>query len=88
MENTTIAAISTAYGEAGIGIVRMSGPDALEILKKVFFSKSGKEISFDPRHMYYGIVKDEDSVIDEALAVYMNAPFTYTGEDVCEIQCH
>ncbi len=88
MENTTIAAISTAYGEAGIGIVRMSGPDALSMLKKIFFSKKGKDIAFEPRHMYYGIVKDGEVVIDEALAVYMNAPFTYTGEDVAEIQCH
>ncbi len=88
MENTTIAAISTAYGEAGIGIVRMSGPDALSMLKKIFFSKKGKDIAFEPRHMYYGIVKDGETVIDEALAVYMNAPFTYTGEDVAEIQCH
>ena len=88
MENTTIAAISTAYGEAGIGIVRMSGPCALEILRKVFFSKKGKDIPFEPRHMYYGVVKDRENVIDEALAVYMNAPYTYTGEDVAEIQCH
>ncbi len=88
MENTTIAAISTAYGEAGIGIVRMSGPCALELLRKVFFSKKGKDIPFEPRHMYYGVVKDKENVIDEALAVYMNAPFTYTGEDVAEIQCH
>ena len=88
MENTTIAAISTAYGEAGIGIVRMSGPDALSMLKKIFFSKKGKDIAFEPRHMYYGIVKDGETIIDEALAVYMNAPFTYTGEDVAEIQCH
>lgn len=89
MENT-IAAISTAYGEAGIGIVRMSGPDALEILKKVFVSKKGGEVSFDPRHMYYGIVKDpkDGSIVDEALAVFMNEPYTYTGEDVAEIQCH
>ncbi|MBR0417223.1 MAG: tRNA uridine-5-carboxymethylaminomethyl(34) synthesis GTPase MnmE [Firmicutes bacterium] len=89
MENTTIAAISTAYGEAGIGIVRMSGPDSLDILKKVFFSKNGKSPAFEARHMYYGTVRKADGeVIDEALAVYMNAPYTYTGEDVAEIQCH
>ncbi len=89
MENTTIAAISTAYGEAGIGIVRMSGPDSLEILKKVFFNKKGEAIDFEPRHMYYGIVKKQSGeVIDEALAVFMKGPYTYTGEDVAEIQCH
>ena len=69
MENTTIAAISTAYGEAGIGIVRMSGPGALDILKKVFRSKKGEIPSFEPRHMYYGLVQDNGNVIDEALAV-------------------
>ncbi len=88
MENTTIAAISTAYGEAGIGIVRMSGPGALDILKKVFISKKGQTPSFEPRHMYYGLVQDDGNVIDEALAVYMDAPYTYTGEDLAEIQCH
>ena len=89
MENTTIAAISTAYGEAGIGIVRMSGPGSFDVLEKVFFSKKGEKIAFEPRHMYYGVVKDEEGrVIDEALAVYMKAPYTYTGEDVAEIQCH
>ena len=56
MDNTTITAISTAYGESGIGIVRMSGPESLDILKKVFFSKKETEIDFSPRHMYYGIV--------------------------------
>lgn len=90
MENTTIAAISTAYGEAGIGIVRMSGPQSLEILLRVFTKKNGKGFSFEPRHMYYGLVRDEaeGKIIDEALAVYMKAPNTYTGEDVAEIQCH
>lgn len=106
MKDTTIAAISTAYGEAGIGIVRMSGPDSLEILKKVFVRKNAKvkdgstaetgkksgadSFEFTPRHMYYGLVKDpaDGTIIDEALAVYMKAPNTYTGEDVAEIQCH
>ena len=89
MENTTIAAISTAYGESGIGIVRMSGPEAFDILKKVFFSKCGDKIEFKARYMHYGVVMDEKgNIIDEALAVFMKAPLTYTGEDVAEIQCH
>lgn len=89
MKDTTIAAISTAYGEAGIGIVRMSGPESFNILKKIFVNVKGNEIDFEPRHMYYGLVKNEDgSTVDEALAVFMKAPNTYTGEDVCEIQCH
>jgi len=96
MKDSTIAAISTAYGEAGIGIVRMSGPDSLEVLKKVFVPFSAKDASkavsfeYQPRHMYYGRAVDPDdgSTIDECLAVYMPGPYSYTGEDVAEVQCH
>ena len=101
MNDTTIAAISTAYGESGIGIVRMSGPESLNVLKKVFrrFSEGygkdtalpcSEEFEFKPRHMYYGNIEDTDSgqKIDECLAVYMPGPHSYTGEDVAEIQCH
>ena len=94
MEDTTIAAISTAYGEAGIGIVRMSGPDSLGVLKKVFVpgkdGAPGKDWYAEPRHMYYGRVADpaDGAVTDECLAVYMPGPSSYTGEDVAEIQCH
>ena len=93
---TTIAAISTAYGEAGIGIVRMSGPRSLDILRHVFVPhvcREGKEaassFAYEPRHMYYGQAVDRDgTVIDECLAVFMPGPGSYTGEDVAEIQCH
>lgn len=81
----TIAAISTAYGEGGIGIIRISGPDAKEILRRVFSRKSIKN-----RHMTFGRIIDpaNSEVIDEVLAVYMKGPATYTGEDVAEINCH
>ena len=96
MKETTIAAISTAYGEAGIGIVRMSGPDSLDVLRKVFVPhvcRKSKDAAagFDymPRHMYYGqAVAADGSAIDECLAVYMPGPYSYTGEDVVELQCH
>lgn len=86
----TVAAVATAPGEGGIGIVRISGPEALEILKKVFAYKSGKKAErFEERRMIYGNITDESGeVIDEAMVVYMKAPRTYTGEDVAEIQCH
>ena len=89
MKDTTIAAISTAYGEAGIGIVRMSGPDSLGVLKKVFVPKTAVS-AFEPRHMYYGSAVDpkDGSTIDECLAVWMPGPNSYTGEDVVELQCH
>ncbi|MCQ2547810.1 MAG: tRNA uridine-5-carboxymethylaminomethyl(34) synthesis GTPase MnmE [Clostridia bacterium] len=82
----TIAAISTAYGEGGVSIIRISGDDALAVLKRVF--KGSRE--FKDRFMNYGHVIDpkDGSVIDEVLACYMKAPKTYTREDVVEINCH
>lgn len=87
MREDTIAAIATAAGEGGIGIVRISGEDSLKILKDVFFPVSEKIM---PRVLSYGHVKDpqDGRVIDEVMAVYMKAPFSYTAEDVAEIQCH
>lgn len=82
MKDTTIAAISTAYGEAGIGIVRLSGPDSLKIAKEI----TNKELP--NRKMVYTKVKDGETVLDEALVVYMQGPHSYTGEDVVEFQCH
>lgn len=91
----TIAAISTPIGEGGIGIVRVSGPQAQMILRKVF-RPAGKNRqdsrTFEPEshHLYYGHVVDPDTgmVIDEVLATLMRAPRTYTRQDVAEIHCH
>lgn len=90
----TIAAISTATGEGGIGIVRVSGPQAETVLTTLFRPPREKgdagAFSFSPRHMTYGSIIDPDSgeVIDEVMAVLMRAPHTYTCEDVAEIHCH
>ena len=75
----TIAAISTAYGEAGIGVIRISGEDALDIARKLT-----KREEFSERYMHLCHIED----IDEALVCYMKGPKSYTGEDVVEIQCH
>ncbi len=80
----TIAAVATAYGEGGIGIIRVSGGRAREILEAVFEPASPLE----PRRFTYGRAKEGDKVIDEAMAVFMPAPHTYTREDVAEIDCH
>ncbi|BES66832.1 tRNA uridine-5-carboxymethylaminomethyl(34) synthesis GTPase MnmE [Gottschalkiaceae bacterium SANA] len=91
MKESTIAAIATAPGEAGVGIVRISGEESLRILTQLFFPQRGEKIaSKDNRRMIFGQVKDPKSLelVDEALAVYMVAPQTYTREDVVEIQCH
>ena len=86
----TIAAIATPIGEGGIGIVRISGEDAEEILKRVFVTKSGKKMEqFKDRHFYYGkVLNSSGQVIDEVLAVLMKSPRSYTMEDVVEIHCH
>ncbi len=89
MIDETIAAIATAPGEGGIGIVRISGEDAKRILEKIFVQSQGKA-EFKPRVMHYGYIRDDFSgeLIDEVMAVYFKAPFSYTAEDVVEIQCH
>ena len=78
----TIAAIATAYGEGGIGIIRISGEESRDILQKIFTGK------IESRRLSYGKIVDENEHIDEVLAVYMKGPKTYTGEDVVEINCH
>ena len=85
----TIAAIATAPGEGGIGVVRISGENAKEILKKIF-SKKNSEKDLVPRMMHYGFARDNFSgdLIDEVMAVYFKEPYSYTAEDVVEIQCH
>lgn len=86
----TIAAISTAVGEAGIGIVRLSGKDALNIGNKVFRSVDKDSLDRkENRKLTYGhIVDEEDEIIDEVLIAYMKGPYTYTREDMVEIYCH
>jgi len=86
----TIAAIGTPVGRGAIGIVRISGNEALRILKEVFRTKSGKrKEEFEDRKLHYGLVVDEfGQPIDEVLAVYMRAPRSFTGEDVVEIHSH
>src|SRR5665648_249714 len=87
MENT-IAAIATAYGEGGIGIVRISGDRAKGILDQIFVGVNDKPVR--NRYLAYGHIMDQDAdkIIDEALVSYMKGPKTYTTEDVVEINCH
>lgn len=85
----TIAAISTATGEAGIGIVRMSGKDSFEIGQKVFQGINSQEITIkDNRKMKYGHIYDDDKLVDEVLICFMKGPNTYTREDIVEIYTH
>ncbi|MBR2603214.1 MAG: tRNA uridine-5-carboxymethylaminomethyl(34) synthesis GTPase MnmE [Clostridia bacterium] len=87
--NDTIAAIATAPGEGGIGIIRISGPEAETILKNVFI-RSGKrpEEAWESHRMAYGYLTDHGRTLDEGMAVIMRGPRSYTREDVAEIQLH
>ena len=83
----TIAAISTAKGESGIGIVRISGDRAFEILDKIFVSKSGKK-DLGNYKLNYGYIYDEEILVDEVLVSRMKGPRSYTTEDIVEVNCH
>lgn len=87
---TTIAAISTAMSASGIGIVRISGEDAINIAAKIYRSKKGrKNIQEVKSHtIHYGYICDGDQAVDEVLVMVMRGPKTYTGEDTVEIDCH
>lgn len=83
----TIAAISTPMGHGGIGIVRVSGDDALNIINKVFVPKTKGQIK--PYSLKFGNIVDESrKVLDQVLISFFKAPKTYTGEDICEVNCH
>ena len=87
---TTIAAISTAMSASGIGIVRMSGPESMDVISRIYRSKNGgKNIKDVKSHtIHYGYIFDGEEVVDEVLVMVMRAPRTYTGEDTVEIDCH
>lgn len=87
----TIAAISTPLGVGGIGIVRLSGKEAISIVEKIFSSPKNKSLKESESHrLIYGFIKDPSTgtTIDEVLVTIMKAPHTYTKEDVVEINCH
>ena len=85
----TIAAIATPAGEGGIGIIRISGPEAEEILGKIFRGGAAEIAAIRPRELTYGHIFDTNGeVIDEVMVCFMPAPATYTREDVVEINCH
>jgi len=90
MKSDTIAAIATAMSPSGIGIIRLSGNESLEIIDKIYRSKlNKKKISECESHtIHYGYIYDGDNLIDEVMVLLMKAPNTYTKEDTIEIDCH
>ena len=88
--NNTIAAISTPAGSAGLGVVRLSGPDALAVAARVFRPADERKTA-DKLSGYtaaYGRVFDADGDVDECVLLVFRAPHSYTGEDVAELSCH
>ena len=90
MKTETIAAIASGMTNSGIGIIRISGEDALSVIDKIYRSKNGKKnLSEQKSHtVHYGAVYDGDEQIDEVMVLIMRAPNTYTREDTVEIDCH
>ena len=87
MKQDTIAAISTGMTNSGIGIVRISGSEALMIADRVY--KGKEKITEVPTHtIHYGHIVDGDETVDEVLVMVMHGPRTFTGEDTVEINCH
>jgi len=85
----TIAAISTAMTNSGIGIVRISGEEAFDIIDKIYKGKKEKVLSKQKSHtIHYGYILDGEETIDEVLVLLMKGPHSYTGEDTVEIDCH
>lgn len=90
MVTETIAAIASAMSPSGIGIIRISGPESLDVIDRIYQSKNGKKKIKDV-HTYtihYGYIVDNSNVVDEVLVMIMRGPHTYTGEDTVEIDCH
>lgn len=90
MKTDTIAAIATAMSNSGIGVIRISGEDAVKIADKIYRSKNGKKkLSNQKTHtIHYGYIFDEDFLIDEVMVLIMRAPHSFTAEDTIEIDCH
>ena len=90
MKTDTIAAIATAVSDSGIGIIRISGDNAIEIADKVYHSRKNHKrvINVQSHTIHYGYIYDGDLLIDEVMVAVMHAPHTYTKENTVEIDCH
>ena len=94
MNNETIFALSSAHGKSGVAVIRISGTDLLDLAKRIIFptfGEGGHEAveRIEPRHAYYTNFRDDNGdLIDQCVAIYFNAPHSFTGEDVIEIYSH
>ena len=81
---STISAIATALGNKGINIIRISGNESLEIIKKIFSNYN----KLKPNNIIYGNIVSKNKIVDNVLVSYFKSPYSFTGEDVVEINCH
>ncbi len=89
MKTDTIAAIATAMTNSGIGIIRISGDEAVEVAERIIKLKGNKKLSECPTHtIHYGFVMDDENKVDEVMVLLMRGPKSYTREDTVEIDCH
>ena len=87
LKKDTIAAISTGMSNSGIGIVRISGENAFQVIDRIY--KGKEKLSDAESHtIHYGFIKNGEETVDEVLVSIMRAPRTFTGEDTVEINCH
>lgn len=89
MKTDTVAAVATALSNAGIGIIRISGPEAFSVIDRIFRGKEGKRLSLAETHtVHYGWIEEDGNMIDEVMVLVLRAPHTYTRENTIEIDCH
>lgn len=91
IDTGTIAAIATPIGEGGIGVIRISGPEATVVAERIFRTPRGKAIRLDTKAshtLHYGTIVDGEQPVDDVLLAWMKGPHTYTREDTVEISCH
>lgn len=91
LNNDTIVALATAPGTGAIAVLRLSGKDAISIVEKVFTNKSQERKTLQDKPgntIHFGLINDDETIIDEVLVSLFKAPHSYTGEDVLEISCH
>ncbi len=85
----TITAIASGLSNSGISVIRISGPDAIVVADRIFYTKSGSSLmNADTHTVHYGMIMDGEEFVDEVLLLVLRAPRTYTREDVIEIDCH
>ena len=90
MTSDTIAAIATGLTNSGIGIIRVSGEQAFDVVDSIFIpAKKGKRLKDQETYTaHYGHICDKNEILDEGIVLLMRGPHSYTAEDTAEIQCH